>query len=432
VAREHRPIRYQQERRYPLSVAEAWRILADTDHLNRSIGLPAVEFSPLEGDPLVRRARTRAYGLVPVRWREFPFDWVRERRYAVRREFETGPIDWLVGGIELDPAGADVTVKAYADFTVRNAAGRFLWRLGRAPVTGLLEFCELYLSRKAAGKADPVPVPRGRPAVDRARLDETLTALRRTPIEPELIALLRERILEGSDDQLKNIRAYALADTWKADRGDVLRLFLHATRAALFEPRWQLLCPNCRVPKAEATAIPELPPRFHCDTCGISYAADIDRHLELRFNIHPAVRSASNEIYCIGGPLRMPHVVSQQFLGPQEHRRLDLPRAEPLSLQTIGAAHRLSLLPAPANSRVTDIKLIYAAGRWSGPHSLLQDDTLSMPHGAAVTLRNQTDGSLLVRIEDLAWTRDATTAADVDELEEFRDVLGDELPAWPA
>src|SRR6185369_14571758 len=73
---EKQPIRYEQERHYPLSVAEAWRLLADTDHLNRAIGLPAVEFSPLAGaaDPLVRHARAKAYGVVPVSWREFPFD----------------------------------------------------------------------------------------------------------------------------------------------------------------------------------------------------------------------------------------------------------------------------------------------------------------------------------------------------------------------
>lgn len=68
------PIRFEDERAYPMTAAEAWRLLADTDHLNRTIGLPAVEFSALP-DTLVRRARARAFGVVPVRWREFPFDW---------------------------------------------------------------------------------------------------------------------------------------------------------------------------------------------------------------------------------------------------------------------------------------------------------------------------------------------------------------------
>ena len=88
---KHPRIRFERERHYAMSAAEAWRILADTDHLNRVIGLAAIEVSG-SSDPLLRRVRTRAYGVVPVRWREFPFDWVRERRYTVRREFESGPL----------------------------------------------------------------------------------------------------------------------------------------------------------------------------------------------------------------------------------------------------------------------------------------------------------------------------------------------------
>lgn len=426
---KHKPIRYEQERQYPMSVEEAWRILADTDHLNRSIGLPAVEFSPLHGpgDPMVRQARARAYGVVPVRWKEFPFDWVRERRYAVRREFEGGPIEWLEGGIELEPADGGVTVKAFAHFTPKNAAGRFLWRLGRAPVTGLLEFCDLYLTRKAAGKVDPVPVPSVGAAVDRARLDALLERLTRCPVEPELVPILRERILEGSDDQLTSVRAYALADIWGADRFEVLRLFLHATRAGLFELRWELMCPNCRVPKAEATKMAEIPPRFHCETCGISYSADVDQRVELRFSINPAVRNAVDETYCIGGPLRMPHVAAQQYLSAHEDRRVELALTEPLMLRTIGGTQHLVLDRAPANSRVREVKVTYAGGRWVGPHSLLHGNSLVVPDGAAVTLRNQTDGSVLALLEDLEWTRDATTAAEASTVQDFRDLFNSEM-----
>jgi adenylate cyclase len=428
VAMKHQPIRYEQERRYPLSVAEAWRILADTDHLNRAIGLPAVEFSPLAGgDPIVRQARAKAYGAIPISWKEYPFDWVRERRYAVRREFDSGPIDWLVGGIELVPADGAVTVRSYANFTPANISGRFMWRLGRAPVTGLLEFCDLYLARKAEGKADPTPVPKVRTPVDRGRLEPLLERLSHSPVQQELVPMLRERIVEGSDDQLTSIRPFALADVWGADRLEVLHLFLHAGRTGLFELRWELMCPNCRVPKAEVGTLAELPPQFHCDTCGISYAADLEERVELRFSVNPAIRSAAHEIYCIGGPLRMPHIVAQQYLRPHEDRRVELELTEPLLLRTVGGSHQLGILQSPRDSRVTDVRVTYAGGRWVGPHSLMEDDSLLVPEGAALWLRNQTDGSILAVLENLEWTRDATTAADVSTLQEFRDLFGSEV-----
>jgi adenylate cyclase len=114
--------RLERRRRYPMPVSEAWRLLADTDHLNRTIGLPPIEFTMLP-DPLVRAGQAKAFGVLPVRWREFPFEWVRERRYVVRREFERGPIDAVEVGIELTPDGGGVTVTSFADFISANPAG---------------------------------------------------------------------------------------------------------------------------------------------------------------------------------------------------------------------------------------------------------------------------------------------------------------------
>ena len=38
------------------------------------------------------------------------------------------------------------------------------------------------------------------------------------------------------------------------------------------------MCPSCRIPKAGVDDLGELPPQFHCDTCGIFYTVDVDRH----------------------------------------------------------------------------------------------------------------------------------------------------------
>jgi adenylate cyclase len=425
---KHRTIRFERERVYPMSVAEAWRILADTDHLNRAIGLGAVEASA-PSDTFLRRVRTKAYGVIPVRWKEFPFDWIREHRYTVRREFESGPLACVEGGIELRPAKDGVTVKAFADYTPANVTGRVLWRVGRAPVTDALEFCDRYLARKAAGEADPLPLPKAGPEVDVPRLERLLEELSRAPVPPDLVAKLRQRVVEGSDDQLIRIRPFALADTWRADRREVLRMFLYATRAGLFELRWELMCPNCRVPKAEVDTLVELPTQFHCDSCGIIYDADFDQRVELRFSVHPAVRNARDDVYCIGGPLRTPHVVSQQYLRSHEDRRVRLPLRAPVRLRTVGASEHLTIVPAAASGRVRDVKVTYANGRWVGPRSLTGGDGLSLPDGATLTLHNQTEGPVLALMEDTGWTADATPASEVTALQEFRDLFSSEVLA---
>lgn len=428
---KNQSIRFEDARTYPMTVAEAWRLLADTDHLNRTIGLPSVEFSALP-DTLVRRARARAFGVMPVRWREFPFDWIRERRYAVRREFESGPVSTMVVGIELQPAGPGVNVRSYAEASPAGALTRLLAGAIRSSVADTLKFCDRYLARKEAGQADPVPVPRARNAVNRTQLDQRLGSLAAAGVRAELIALVKKRILEGSDDQLTSIRPFALADLWGADRLEMLKLFLHAATAGLFELRWELMCPTCRVPKAEADTLARLPVQVHCDTCGISYDADFDQRVELRFSVHPALRKTTSEMYCIGGPLRTPHIVAQQYLQPHEDRHVDLAPAAPVQLRTVRAAHRLLMAPdpgSPAGAQGRDLTVTYAAGRWVGPHSLTRGDTLTVPGGSRLIMRNQTDGPILAVIEDLAWTSQATTAAQVTTLQDFRDLFSSEVLA---
>jgi hypothetical protein len=68
-------------------------------------------------------------------------------------------------------------------------------------------------------------------------------------------------------------------------------------------------------------------------------------------------------------------------------------------------------------------------GRWEGPHSMTVDDALTVPDGAALVLRNQTDAPVLALLEDRAWTADATPASEATALQEFRDLFSSEVLA---
>jgi len=421
-----RPAHYEREREYPMTVAEAWQLLADTNHLNRSIGLPSVTFSPLDGahGEFVREARTRAYGVVPVHWKEYPFAWVREREYVVRREFDWGPVSAVEGGVALHPAGGSVRVRAFADFTLANFTGALLWRQGTSVVRKTLEFCDEYLERKQQGFADPTP-PAGRPVVDEDRLTRLLAQLNERPVAKQLVAPLAARIREADDEQVLRMRAFAVAGAWNADREATLQLFLHAASAGLLRLAWQLMCPSCRVPKGESGSLASLPARFHCDTCGIIYDTDLAQRVELRFSVNPLIRRASDAIYCIGGPLRMPHILAQQYLRANEARPLVLPASgKLLRLRAVGGRTSLRITPAPPARRSEEISLIYAAGKWTGPLSLTSvtpnGESLALPDGCSLLLRNQSASALLAVIEDVRWTGQATTAAAALDLPEFR------------
>jgi hypothetical protein len=323
-----------------------------------------------------------------------------------------------------------VRVLVYADFTPANFTGRVLWRLGAGVVEDTLAFCDQYLSRKQEGHVDPVPVV-GTPDVDRAKLDATVAQLGRRPVARELVSHLEQRVRSGADDQVLRVRAFTVADSWKADRSETLRLFLHAAAVGLLDLSWQLMCPNCRVPKADSASLVTLLPRFHCDTCGITYDADLHRGTELRFSVNPAIRRAKDAIYCIGGPLRMPHILAQQYLRAGEGRTLALPAPdETVRLRAVGGNSSLVLQPAPPARSAREISLIYAAGGWTGPLSASGEDpsVLALPAGSSLMLRNQTSGALLAVVEDVRWSDEATTAASVLELKEFQELFPAERP----
>ena len=48
------------------------------------------------------------------------------------------------------------------------------------------------------------------------------------------------------DEELDAMRPFVFADRWKADRREVLKLFLHVSRAGLLDLSWDVICPSCR------------------------------------------------------------------------------------------------------------------------------------------------------------------------------------------
>src|SRR5262249_10355584 len=110
------------EQLFPLSPSQIWALLSDTDHLNRIIGLPSVTYQTpvIEPNAFYREACTKFLGLIPVRWKEYPFEWVQPERYSVLRLFEGGPLQRFVGVIELLPASSGTLVRITSEMTPRN------------------------------------------------------------------------------------------------------------------------------------------------------------------------------------------------------------------------------------------------------------------------------------------------------------------------
>src|SRR2546425_7087463 len=93
-------VKLQEIVELPQPRAAVWPLLAKTDWVNRSVGLPPVTYEihpqPEGGSRVIAHARLMG---IPLTWQEFPFEWTEPEFYQVRRVFHGGPFAEAVMGL---------------------------------------------------------------------------------------------------------------------------------------------------------------------------------------------------------------------------------------------------------------------------------------------------------------------------------------------
>ena len=101
-----------------------WDFLADTDRMNRAVGLPSVSFTPLPDRSKKGHYHAEAKFLcMTMKYEEFPFDWVERRYYSVHRRFDAGPILEVTGGVRFVPVDDGTELEVFARIVPRNWLG---------------------------------------------------------------------------------------------------------------------------------------------------------------------------------------------------------------------------------------------------------------------------------------------------------------------
>lgn len=404
-----------------------WPLVSDTDRFNRDCGYPTVSVvPPAEAPPAsrvtnARRLRARVLGFT-VEWDEYPFEWIAPRRFGVERIFHRGPVARLVLTCELEPLPAPGTRLTYAiRVTPADWRGRLLipYSIGRRARTATERIFRRY--DELARRGDRVSRGPVKPRLadgGAARLESIASALvREAGYAPALVARLQTFIATADDLSAARIRAYLLADEWGEPRRTTLQLFLHATRAGLLDFSWDLVCPHCRGARPGRTSLKRVSAEAYCDSCNLDFTVHFDRSVELTFTPSPAIRPVVRADYCVGGPQLTPHIVAQQRLGPGAEQRM------PLAL--VAGRYRVR---SPGGAEQTPFRvdcegqgtLVITVGAEGGTEPSVA------PRGELV-VRNGTDRSRLVLVEHLAWTDQATTAAEVTSLQLFRDLFSSEV-----
>jgi len=228
----------------------------------------------------------------------------------------------------LKETASGCAVEIFTHFTPRNALGKFVARKILGPKTMRdMRALILDVGKNLAGQQRAVMPKLQTAKPDEIALDAGLKKLRAENLP--LVENLREFLAESPDVELSRIRPFAVARKWDADRWDVLKLFLHGTRAGLFNLSWEVLCPSCRsTGTPRNTSLGQVACAAHCDVCNIKFDAEFDKSVELKFSVHPSVRPCDDRKFCLIGPGGRPHVASQILLEPNERREWNLPKTD--------------------------------------------------------------------------------------------------------
>lgn len=400
--------------------AALWPIVADTERMNRAVGLGRLRLVEQSDDSAARyRVRTVSGG-IPIEYDERPFEWLENRFFRVRRVMHGGIAEELQSHIQLEPDGGGtrvtvrITVEPRTSLVVplvRISAGGVARRMVREIAGMDAELRE--------GSADHIETLESRP--DRIALDRAARTLGEMADNDEERALGRrlvELVEKGADSDVGRIRPFELAEQWHVQRRAVLEACLLGVQAGLLELGWDLVCPSCRTAADRMQTLTELPEGAHCQLCDIQFDLGLDRAVEATFRPARAIREIDEGPYCIGGPQRTPHVVAQAILPPGGAAELVAP-AEP------GRYRVFVRGGAVASAEVT------AGGDESAELSCsgdaLSPATLRLRPGGTVRVA-QVDGSERhVKLERQGYADLAATAHLLSTLPRFRRQFAGEL-----
>ncbi len=375
-------------------------------------------------EPNVRLMHQRYCGLT-IRWREFPFDWIRPNRFGVARKYLNGPIESLRMLAYLEPIPSGGTHFQYDVWILpRNILGWLMTML----YSGLINrrnFERIFLRydnllTDERGKF-PLPITSSK-AVSRRQsrrileIGNTLEGIQGLP--SHLVRRLTDLVAKADDFTLIRIRPYAIADVWNASRSIILELFLHATRQGLLKFSWEVLCPLCRGAKEKASRLEVLKTDVHCDSCNISFRANFDQSVELVFSPNPAVHNLEFHEFCVGGPQVTPHIIAKKTVGSGESYLWQL-QIEPGRYRLRVEQKLGGLLIGASSQGQASIEIVHSSDPWP-------EGEVTLHPTCEITLRNSTEFNELFLLERMVWMDDAVTAAEVTARQTFRDLFSSE------
>jgi class 3 adenylate cyclase len=424
-----RPVVLSQTVELGASVEAVWPLISDTNRLNHALGLPTMSFTPAPpgtGSSARLIGETTILG-VKMQFEEQPFEWSYCKRIRILRKAKKGPVVSVATSCSLEPlprkrggGGGDSTgcrLNVTVEILPRHAPFRPLaWTLARINLSrmiGLSRELDAFVVDQASS---PLAIADSR--ANDSIVRSAIADMKKHGVDAAVADRLGVFVRDAPDYELIRMRPFELAGEWAMNKREVLRALLHGVPAGLVELRWGIICPSCRTASDEANVLAEISLEGHCQLCDISFDLDLDRAVEATFIAHPSARAVTTQMFCSGGPGRVPHVFSQVVLEPGEAKPLDGP-TEPGRYRIFargGASASVEVAlgaPTAATAAVED--------------GAVRPVDIRVGPAATITVTNATKEGRHVKLERMLYATDAATAHIVSTMPEFRSLFSSDL-----
>jgi class 3 adenylate cyclase len=392
-------------------VGALWPYVANTERTNRAVGMAPVRYRPATGGA-ARFIGSTNLGGFDVEYDERPAEWEEERFFRIDRRMHSGPIAGIDMRFYFEPRGAGSQVRIHLTFDPKTALLTPILKMrARQSVDQIAREIERIDQTLARGQRPSLP------SHSKANEEALGVALRnlRGKADEGLVGRLAALLREGDDVEVTRLRPYELADQWGVRRRPLLEAMLEGVKAGLFELRWEMICPSCRVAVESVPTLKELQEHGSCQLCDLEFGLETDEALEASFAPAKGVRRFVEGPFCIAGPALVPHVVSQVILPAGGAASMAAPR-EPGRYRIFvrGGAQGQLLVEEGAPPEIT-----VDAG------ALPERSTLAP--GGRVLLRNEQGPERHAKVERAAWGHQAVTARELSALATFRRLFSSEL-----
>ncbi len=400
------------------SAKDAWPLLVATDRMNRLLGMDAVSYRPTGKDrhDAARFLADTRMGGFAVTYEEFPYEWEFPKRFGVYRKFVSGPLRFLRMTWELEEKKSGCALAITFEADAKNIVLKpFAWLGGRKAVSGLAELAR-EIDAHVHAKA---PSPFLEPVAPSDRVALAAATLRlKERVRPELADRIAKLVETCPDADALRMRPFEVADEWNEPRREVLAAMLHAVPAGLVELRWAIVCPSCRTASEETSDLGAIGKEGHCQLCDIAFELDLDRAIEATFRPHEKVRQVPVQFFCMGGPARTPHVLTQVIIEPGAKTVVAAPEENGRFRIFARGGARASLEVDGEGDESASAKI--------ETDRIEPADMRTRPR-AEITIENKTSDALHVKLERLAYASAAATAAELATLAEFRALFSSDL-----